>query len=51
MSAHQAWLEAPYDQAARLEAAFEYWCEDNGRDVDDEEAFEEFERYCDDWLD
>jgi hypothetical protein len=32
-----------------MDAAFEYWCEDNGRDVEDPEALEEFERYCEDW--
>lgn len=46
---HQAWLEAPYDRQARLDAAFEYWCEEHGRDFDDPDALEEFERYCDDW--
>lgn len=34
-----------------MAAAFEYWCEDNGRDVDDEDAVAEFERHCDEWLD
>lgn len=49
MSSHQRYLEAPYERAAALEAAFEYWCEANDRDFDDEEAQEEFERYCEDW--
>lgn len=48
MSAHQRYLEAPYERAAAIEAAFEYWCEDNDRDFDDPEAFEDFERYIED---
>jgi hypothetical protein len=32
-----------------MDAAFEYWCEENDRDFDDDEALEEFERLCDDW--
>lgn len=49
MSAHQQWLEAPYDAQARRDAAFEQWCEREGRDFDDDDALEEFERYCEDW--
>jgi hypothetical protein len=45
MSNHQAWLEAPYDHQARMDAAFEYWCEENGRDFDDDEALADFERF------
>ncbi len=48
MSAHQRYLEAPYERAAAFDAAFEYWCEDNDRDFDDPEALEDFERYIDD---
>lgn len=47
MSAHQRYLEAPYERAAALDAAFEYWCEENDRDFDDEDAFEDFERFID----
>jgi hypothetical protein len=47
MSNHQAWLEAPYERQARMDAAFEYWCEDNGYDFDDPEALESFERMID----
>ena len=47
MSAHQRYLEAPYERAAALDAAFEYWCEENDRDIDDEDAFEDFERFVD----
>ena len=49
MSSHQRYLEAPYERQAALDAAFEYWCEDNDRDPDDPEALEDFERMIDDW--
>jgi hypothetical protein len=51
VSAHQRYLEAPYERQAALDAHFEEWCEAEGKDVDDEYAYEEFEAYCDDWLD
>lgn len=51
MSAHQRYLEAPYERSARFDAAFEAWCEQEGRDLDDEEALIDFERLVDDWLD
>ena len=47
MSAHQRYLEATYERAAAFEAAFEYWCEEHDRDVDDDEALADFERFCD----
>lgn len=51
MSNHQAYLEAPYDRQARMDAAFEYWCEEHDRDPDDDESLEDFERFCDQWED
>lgn len=51
MSAHQRYLEAPYERAAAFDALFERWCEDHGWDFEDDEALAEFERYIDDWLD
>lgn len=45
---HQAWLEAPYEAQAHRDAMFEYWCEENDRDFDDDEALAEFERMCED---
>ncbi len=39
-----AWLEAPYVDAARREADFERWCEANDREGSDADwdAFEDF---------
>lgn len=44
MSAHQRYLEAPYDNAARQEAAFEKWCEVNDVEFDAPDAWDRFEQ-------
>ena len=41
-----AWLEAPYVDAARREAEFEKWCESTGTDPDADGAWEAFEDAC-----
>jgi hypothetical protein len=38
-----AYLEAPYVDAARREAEFEKWCEATGTDPDDDGSWEAFE--------
>lgn len=43
MSGLDAWLEAPYVDAARAEADFEAWCEHTGTDPDSAGAWERFE--------
>lgn len=43
-----AWLEKPYVDAARRDAAYEAFCERNGYDPDDsasEEAFEDHQEF------
>lgn len=39
-----SWLEAPYVNAARQEAAFEAWCEREGVEFDADDAWERFEQ-------
>lgn len=43
MSAHQNYLEAPYDRIDREEIAFERWCDANDVDYDEPDAWERFE--------
>jgi hypothetical protein len=42
------WLEAPYVNAAREEAAFEAWCEREDVDYDAPDAWERFEAAMED---
>lgn len=39
-----AWLEAPYVNAAREEAAFEAWCEQSETDPEAPDAWDRFEQ-------
>lgn len=43
MSSYDRWLEAPYVDAARQEAAFEAWCEANDVEFDADDAWDRFE--------
>ena len=43
-----AWLEAPYVDASRQEAAFEAWCEREDVDLDAPDAWERFEAAMED---
>ena len=43
MQGLDAWLEAPYVDAARREAEFEQWCEATGTDPEADDAWERFE--------
>lgn len=43
MRGHQEYLEAPYTNAARREAEFEGWCEENDIDPESPDAWDRFE--------
>jgi hypothetical protein len=47
MRGYDAWLEAPYERAAAMEAEYERFCEANDFDFDDPEAEVAFERWLD----
>lgn len=44
-----AWLEAPYVERAKREAAFEDWCEATGTDPELEGSWDAFESAMDDY--
>lgn len=50
-AAYDRWLEAPYVEAAQREADFENWCEREGVDPDDADAYDRFERWVEDQYD
>lgn len=43
MRGYDAWLEAPYVDAAAREEAFEKWCEENDVEFDAPDAWDRFD--------